>query len=70
MESIQAIKISKLHDTAKNERDIILPVSLGSGILFFIGLLFSYFFLVPAALNFFISDYLLFLDPKPLDFAN
>ena len=39
----------------KNERDIILPVSLGSGILFFIGLLFSYFFLVPAALNFFIS---------------
>jgi sec-independent protein translocase protein TatC len=39
----------------KNERDIVLPVSLGSGILFFIGLLFSYFFLVPAALRFFIS---------------
>nr|YP_009459292.1 sec-independent protein translocase [Chrysochromulina parva]AHY04388.1 sec-independent protein translocase [Chrysochromulina tobinii]AUS84415.1 sec-independent protein translocase [Chrysochromulina parva] len=39
----------------KNERNIILPVSLGSGVLFFCGLLFSYFFLVPAALNFFIS---------------
>jgi sec-independent protein translocase protein TatC len=39
----------------KTERDIILPVSFGSGILFFCGLLFSYFFLVPAALNFFIS---------------
>ncbi len=39
----------------KKERDIIIPVSLGSGILFFMGLLFSYFFLVPAALRFFIS---------------
>jgi sec-independent protein translocase protein TatC len=39
----------------KNERNIILPVSLGSGVLFFCGRLFSYFFLVPAALNFFIS---------------
>jgi sec-independent protein translocase protein TatC len=39
----------------KNERNIILPVSFGSGILFFTGLLFSYFFLVPAALRFFIS---------------
>lgn len=39
----------------KNERDIVLPVSLGSGILFLIGLIFSYFFLVPAALRFFIS---------------
>ena len=39
----------------KNERNIILPVSVGSGVLFFCGLLFSYFFLVPAALNFFIS---------------
>jgi sec-independent protein translocase protein TatC len=39
----------------KKEREIILPVSLGSGVLFFCGLLFSYFFLVPAALNFFIS---------------
>jgi sec-independent protein translocase protein TatC len=39
----------------KNEREIVLPVSFGSGILFFIGLLFSYFFLVPAALKFFIS---------------
>jgi sec-independent protein translocase protein TatC len=39
----------------KTERDIVLPVSFGSGILFFCGLIFSYFFLVPAALNFFIS---------------
>jgi sec-independent protein translocase protein TatC len=39
----------------KNERNIILPVSLGSGVLFFAGLAFSYFFLVPAALKFFIS---------------
>jgi len=39
----------------KNERDIVLPVSLGSGILFIFGLAFSYFFLVPAALRFFIS---------------
>ena len=39
----------------KNERNIILPVSFGSGILFLLGLVFSYFFLVPAALRFFIS---------------
>ena len=39
----------------KPERNIILPVSLGSGVLFFGGLAFSYFFLVPAALKFFIS---------------
>ena len=39
----------------KNERDIILPVSFGSGILFLVGLIFAYFFLVPAALRFFIS---------------
>jgi len=39
----------------KTERNIILPVSFGSGILFFCGLIFSYFFLVPAALKFFIS---------------
>ena len=39
----------------KNERNIVLPVSLGSGLLFILGLAFSYFFLVPAALKFFIS---------------
>ena len=33
----------------KKERDIILPVSIGSGVLFVVGLAFSYFFLVPAA---------------------
>lgn len=37
------------------ERKIILPLVLGSGLLFGTGLVFSYFFLVPAALNFFIA---------------
>jgi sec-independent protein translocase protein TatC len=39
----------------KKELDVVLPVSLGSGVLFIVGLAFSYFFLVPAALRFFIS---------------
>jgi sec-independent protein translocase protein TatC len=39
----------------QEERKITLPLIVGSGILFGIGLIFSYFFLVPAALNFFIS---------------
>jgi sec-independent protein translocase protein TatC len=39
----------------QKERKIILPLVIGSGILFGIGLIFSYFFLVPAALNFFIA---------------
>jgi sec-independent protein translocase protein TatC len=39
----------------KNERNIVLPVIFSSSILFIIGLLFSYFFLVPAALTFFIN---------------
>ena len=39
----------------KKERDILLPMTIGSGLLFGIGLCFSYFFLVPAALNFFIT---------------
>ena len=30
----------------KKERDIVLPVSLGSGVLFIVGLIFSYFFLL------------------------
>ena len=37
------------------ERNILLPITLGSSILFGLGLLFAYFFLVPAALKFFIS---------------
>ena len=36
----------------KNERNIILPVSVGSGVLFFCGLLFSYFF-SPCSTKFF-----------------
>ena len=39
----------------KKERDIILPITFGSCILFAVGLIFAYFFLVPAALKFFIS---------------
>lgn len=39
----------------KRERDILLPMTIGSGFLFGAGLCFSYFFLVPAALRFFIT---------------
>lgn len=39
----------------KKERDIILPITFGSCILFAIGLIFAYFFLVPAAHKFFIA---------------
>merc|ERR1712060_373629 len=39
----------------RKERNIILPIALSSALLFALGLLFSYFFLVPAALKFFIS---------------
>ena len=39
----------------KKERDIILPITFGSCVLFAIGLIFAYFFLVPAALKFFIA---------------
>ena len=39
----------------KKERDILLPITIGSGALFVVGLCFSYFFLVPAALKFFIA---------------
>jgi sec-independent protein translocase protein TatC len=39
----------------RKERNVVLPVMLGSGVLFGLGLIFSYFFLVPAALKFFIS---------------
>jgi len=39
----------------RRERRLIGPIVLGSSILFFVGLAFSYIALVPAALNFFIS---------------
>ena len=38
----------------KKERDILLPITIGSGLLFLVGLAFAYFFLVPAAIRFFI----------------
>ena len=39
----------------KREKSLILPAVLGSGLLFFLGLLFSWWILVPAAINFFIN---------------
>jgi sec-independent protein translocase protein TatC len=39
----------------KQEREVVLPITFGSCLLFGIGLIFAYFFLVPAALKFFIS---------------
>jgi len=39
----------------KNEKQIILPLLIGSTSLFFLSLFFSYFYLIPAALNFFIN---------------
>jgi len=39
----------------KGEKNLILPLLLGSTLLFFFSLFFSYFVLIPAALNFFIS---------------
>lgn len=39
----------------KGEKNLILPLMLGSTLLFFFSLIFSYFILVPAALTFFIS---------------
>jgi sec-independent protein translocase protein TatC len=39
----------------RRERRLIGPLVLGSSVLFFAGLLFAYFALIPAALNFFIS---------------
>tara|TARA_Y100000994_G_scaffold247827_1_gene254036 strand:- start:9962 stop:10738 length:777 start_codon:yes stop_codon:yes gene_type:complete len=52
---IYQIILYVLPGMTKKERDIILPMTIGSGLLFGVGLLFSYFFLVPAALNFFIA---------------
>ncbi|MGB3691558.1 MAG: twin-arginine translocase subunit TatC [Spirulinaceae cyanobacterium] len=39
----------------RRERRLIGPVVLGSSVLFFLGLIFAYVALIPAALNFFIS---------------
>ena len=39
----------------KKEKSLILPAVFGSGLLFFIGLIFSWWILVPAAINFFIN---------------
>ncbi|HEY9693843.1 MAG TPA: twin-arginine translocase subunit TatC [Oculatellaceae cyanobacterium] len=39
----------------RRERGLVGPVVLGSSVLFFVGLVFAYLLLIPAALNFFIS---------------
>ena len=39
----------------RKERKLLAPVVFGSSILFFAGLAFAYYLLIPAALNFFIS---------------
>jgi len=50
----QAIRFV-LPGLTRRERRLLGPVVLGSGVLFFAGLGFSYIALIPAALNFFIS---------------
>merc|ERR1711981_539063 len=50
---IYQILLYILPGMTKRERELILPMTLSSGLLFGVGLIFSYFFLVPAALNFF-----------------
>lgn len=52
---IYQILLYILPGMTKGERELVLPITLSSGLLFGIGLIFSYFFLVPAALNFFIG---------------
>ena len=50
------------------ERKILAPVIFGSSILFYVGLLFSYEILTPAALSFFVSyACLLYTSPSPRD---
>jgi sec-independent protein translocase protein TatC len=39
----------------RRERGLVAPVVLGSSVLFFVGLVFAYLLLIPAALNFFIT---------------
>lgn len=39
----------------RRERRLLVPVVLGSSVLFFVGLAFAYLALIPAALNFFVS---------------
>mmetsp|Transcript_34445 Transcript_34445/g.135530 ORF Transcript_34445/g.135530 Transcript_34445/m.135530 type:complete len:125 (-) Transcript_34445:1840-2214(-) len=39
----------------KREKQILIPITIGGLLLFFLGILFGYFVLVPAALAFFIS---------------
>lgn len=52
---IYQILLYILPGMTRKERELVLPMTLSSGVLFGIGLIFSYFFLVPAALNFFIG---------------
>ena len=48
---IYQILLYILPGMTKGERELVLPITLSSGLLFGIGLIFSYFFLVPAFEN-------------------
>lgn len=52
---IYQIILFVLPGMTKNERKVILPIVIGAVSLFSLGLVFGYFVLVPAALNFFIN---------------
>jgi sec-independent protein translocase protein TatC len=47
-----------------NEKKLILPLLVGSTLLFFLSLIFSYFCLIPAALQFFISYSSEVIEPR------
>lgn len=52
---LSQILLFLLPGLTENEKKIILPLLLGSLILFTFGLIFSYYILIPAALNFFLN---------------
>jgi|SRR6056297_270367 len=52
---LSQVLLYTLPGLTKTERAVILPMTIGSGLLFGVGLWFSYTFLIPAALNFFIA---------------
>jgi len=53
--ALSQILLFLLPGLTKDERKIVLPLLIGSLILFCCGLLFSYYFLIPAALTFFLN---------------
>jgi sec-independent protein translocase protein TatC len=53
--ALSQIILFLLPGLTEKEKKIVLPILLGSLILFILGLLFSYYTLIPAALNFFLT---------------